>query len=171
MKIAAREKYFIAAGAGVIIVILFLQILVFPFIENKKKLQRGIAAKEAALKEVVMLRSEYQALKQNSSGVEQMLAARPKDFTLFSFLETAADKSAVNLNIKYMKPSESEGTGTFKESLVEMKLEQVSLPRLIEFLLLIESDKDVVSIKRVSIQENKKEAGSLDATLQVMTYH
>ena len=74
-------------------------------------------------------------------------------------------------NIKYMKPSASTGKGPFKESLVEMKLERITLKQMVDYLKLIESPDDIVSIKRISVQTNKKETQYLDAILQVLTFN
>ena len=50
-----------------------------------------------------------------------------------------------------------------------MKLEGISLEQLVRYLYQIESPEHAVNIKRLSIKENKREAGALDATLQVLT--
>ena len=69
-----------------------------------------------------------------------------------------------------MKPSASSGKGPFKESLVEMKLEKITLGQMVGYLKLIESPEMLVSIKRIAIQTNKKETQFLDAILQVLTF-
>ena len=69
-----------------------------------------------------------------------------------------------------MKPSSEEGEGNLREFMVEMKLQGVGLKQLVEFLLVIESEKDVVAVKRIAIQENGTRTGTLDAVLQVTTY-
>ena len=51
-----------------------------------------------------------------------------------------------------------------------MKLEAITLQQLIGYLSKIESPGNVVSIKRISISENKKKSGYLDAILQVLTF-
>ena len=69
-----------------------------------------------------------------------------------------------------MKPSDSQGTGPYKESMVEMKLEGITLNQLVGYLYRIESPENIISIKRISITENKKESGYLDTILQVLTF-
>jgi hypothetical protein len=51
-----------------------------------------------------------------------------------------------------------------------MKLEAITLQQLIGYLYRIESPVDVVSIKRISIKENKRKSGHIDAILQVLTF-
>ncbi len=63
-----------------------------------------------------------------------------------------------------------EGDEDLQESIVEMKLQQISLKQLVDFLKLIESPEKVVSVKRISIQESGKEKGLLEVILQIVTF-
>jgi len=170
IKLTKRDKYLVALAACSLLAFLLMQFLVLPFFDSRARLQRGLKAKEAGLKEIVMLREEYRAVRQDSHGIEQRLAGRQKDFTLFSFLEKAAGKTEIKKHIKYMKPSVTKETGPFKSSQVEMKLENITLAQLVSYLGQIESPDEVVTIKRLSIQENKRAPGYLDAILQVLTF-
>ena len=170
MQLAKREKYLISLAVVIIVVALVIQLAIMPFVEKKERYNNNVIANQKNLQEMVNLRQEYLALQQDSDILAQRLAKRPKNFTLFSFLEKAAGDAGVKENIKYMKPSASTGKGPFKESLVEMKLERVTLGQMAGYLKLIESPEKLVSIKRISIQSNKKETQYLDAILQVLTF-
>ena len=63
-----------------------------------------------------------------------------------------------------------EGEQNMDEALVDMKLQKISLKALVDFLLLVESEKFVVFIKRISVQENSAESGLLDVNLQLATF-
>jgi general secretion pathway protein M len=170
MKLARREKYFVSGAAVFVGVFLLLELLVFPLSERMRRVQRGVEAKEDALKEIKVLSSEYQGYRRGSQGLRQALANRKGGFTLFSFLETAAGDAGVKAYIKYMKPSTSSGPGSYKESLVEMKLEAISLSQLVDYLHKIEAPENLVMVKRISIKETKGKSGYLDTILQVMTF-
>ena len=170
IALAKREKYFVGIAACSILIFLLFQFFISPFFENRKRMQRGVKAKEVGLKEILILSAEYEAYKRDSRGIQQLLARRKKGFTLFAFLEKAAGEAGVKENIEYMKPSASKGTGAYKESMVEMKLEAVTLNQLTGYLYRIESPEDLISIKRISIKQNRKEAGYLDAVLQALTF-
>ncbi len=170
MKFARREKYFISAAAIFIGIFCLFQFLIFPFFEARRRVQRGVSAKEDGLKEIIRLSSEYNRYRRSSQGIKQVLVRRRKGFTLFSFLESKAGDAGIKAYIKYMKPSISTGAGPYKESLVEMKLDEITLHQLIDYLYRIESPDDVVSVKRISIKQNKKKSGRLDAILQILTF-
>ena len=116
-----------------------------------------------------MQSAEYKTLKMGNQGLQTLLAKRKKGFTLFSFLEQEAAQSGIKGHIEYMKPSSAQGTGPYNESMVEMKLEGITLKQLVGYLYRIESPEDAISIKRISIKENKKKLGYIDAVLKVLT--
>ncbi len=169
MTLARREKLLVTLAGCVLFLLAVFHFLIFPFFEEKKRLNNGVEKKQATLQEIVQKRAEYKALKKNYQGLQDVLAKRNKSVTLFSFLEREAAKADIKGHIKYMKPSVSQGTGPYKESMVEMKLEGITLKQLAGYLYRIESPEDVISIKRISIKENKKESGYLDTVLQVLT--
>ena len=170
MKLAKREKYAIAFAALFVVVFSLVQFVIFPIFKERERIQRGVQAKETGLKEIEKMRAEYQDLKKNSQEIKQTLSKRERGFTLFSFLEKAASETAVKDHIKYMKPSSSQGKGLYKEIMVEMKLEAITLNQLVSYLYGIESPEDLISIKRISVKENQREAGLLDAIVQVLTF-
>jgi general secretion pathway protein M len=170
MKLAKREKYLVTLAVCAIVVFLLFQFLIFPFFEEKKRIRRGIRTKEAGLKEITRLAAEYRVYKKGFQGIDQILAKRKKGFTLFSFLEKAAGETELKEHIKYMKPSTSPSMGPYKESMVEMKLDGITLNQLVGYLYLIESPVNLINIKRISIKENRKETGYLDVILQVLTF-
>lgn len=170
MQLANREKYLIGLAVIVVVLALLIQFAIMPFLEKKERYENNIVSKQVDLQQILALRQEYLMLEQDSEMIAQRLAQRPNNFTLFSYLEKAAGDAGVKQNIKSMKPSASTGKGPFRESLVEMKLERITLGQMVGYLKLIESPENLVSIKRISIQSNKKDTQFLDVILQVLTF-
>lgn len=170
MQLAKREKYLIALAVIVVVAALLIQLVLVPFWDKREQFRNSVTVKQNNLQQMAGLRQEYLLLQQGSDTLAQSLKSRPENFTLFSFLEKAAGSAGVKEKIKYMKPSAATGKGPFKESLVEMKLERITLGQLVDYLKLIESPEKLVRIKRLSIQSNKKQTEYLDAILQVLTF-
>jgi len=169
MKLAKREKYLsILIGCAVSAFLLF-QTLLFPFFDKRERLKRGIKIREKGIEEMVVLSSRYRNSEKGTQALTRLLDKRRKGFTLFSFLEKEAGTAKVKDRIKYMKPSVAESAGPYKESMVEMKLEGITLDQLVGYLYRIESPENVIHIKRMSIKESKKEKSCLDAIVQVLT--
>lgn len=169
IKITDRDKKVLAAGGVFVLLFLILQFALFPLLEKRERLQQSIANREKDLTEMQELQAQYQQLDSKADVLLDQLVGRQKNFSLFSYMEQMAAKSEVKKNIAYMKPSETADEGPFIEILVEMKLQAISLEQLVNYLELIESPENVIALKRISIQENKKEAATLDVIMQVVT--
>lgn len=158
------------AGAGVVLgVFLLFKVVLFPFFEKRSQLERGIAAKQEALQEMIELKKEYEYLKEGARDILAALAKREKNFSLFAYLEKMAADTGIKDHIKYMKPSSSAGSGPYVESSVEMKLVEVSLEQLTHYLYLVEDPEKSIWIKRASIKAQKRPPRYLDVVLQVLT--
>lgn len=169
MKISPRDRKVLTVGAIFVLFFLVLQFGILPLKEKRDQLRKGIAAREKALVEMKQLQAEYRQLYSKANTLYDQLGGRQKDFSLFAFLEQMAARSDVKKNITYMKPSETTDDGPFKEVVVEMKLQEIRLKQLVEFLKLVESPENVVAIKRISIQESSKDAATLDVIMQVLS--
>ena len=115
------------------------------------------------------MQDEIAHLSRRSNSLEQLVAVRPADFSLFAFIEEKCAETQVKDNISYMKPSDPTGDGPVQQVMVEMKLKAIRLNLLVAFLERVESAEHIVALKRISIRVNKKEHGSLDVIMQVIT--
>lgn len=170
IKLTRREKYYVSAGIALVITFIVFQFILSPFWEGKKNIKHSIQAKGETLNEIISLSSEYRTLKGGSINISKALASRPENFTLFSFLEKQAGRAGVKPNIKYMKPSTSTDSGPHKELSVEMKLENITLRQLVEYLYLVESPRYLIKIKRISIKQSKGSSQYLTALIHLITY-
>ena len=170
LKLNKRERYSLIAGISAVVVFLVVQFGIFPFIDAREQVKRSIAQNERVLKEVSLLADQYRSLKADSGQMKKALAQRPGDFTLFSFLEKEAGNAGIKPNITYMKPSNSREDGPWRESSVELKLENITLGQLVEYLHRVESPSNLVAVKRISVKQSKEGSGYLSVVLQMVTY-
>lgn len=169
-KLEQREKITILIGVGFLVCFVILQFGISPYLEADNSLDKSISKRRSDLIELQSLQQEFIRLKSQAGGIREQLKERPANFSLFSFLDSQASRAEIKEFISYMKPSTSEGDGDLQESVVEMKLQKISLEQLVKYLQLIESPENVVSIKRVSIQESGKEEGLLEVIMQIVTF-
>ena len=166
----ARERRVLLGGILFVLCFFVFQLVIMPFWNVRTNLELSIARKSAELVKIRQLQEEYQQLKVQEGGIRAKIMKRSPGFTLFTFLDKQVTKAQVKKQIKYMKPSTLEGNDNLGESMVEMKLQRTTLKDLVSFLLLVESEENVVSIRRISIQESGKEQGYLDVILQIRTF-
>lgn len=169
-RLEKREKYILLFGVFFVLGFIVLQAMVLPYIDARQTMTRSLSRNERELVDIQLLRQEYLELKSRQGDIEKRLTERTPGFSLFSFLEEQAAATKVKNSVTYMKPSANEIDEGFNESIVEMKMERVTLDQLVAFLEKIESEEKIVSIQRISIQENGQEEGLLDTVLSIKTF-
>ncbi len=169
-RLAKREQIMVGSLIAGIAALLFFSLVFSPLLDSRQRLQKSLLKKQIELQDIRALQQEYRSLRQQSGNIQQSLTKRPDSFTLFSFIEQQATRAGIKQQINYLKPSEVESDGPLRESRVDMKLQKISLKNLVDFLKVVESTENVVSVSRISIQEHGKEQGSLNAVIQLITY-
>jgi general secretion pathway protein M len=170
IKLAKREKYVVIISACVASLFLIINFLILPFFNAKDRLRKGIVTKEGEYKEIASLISVYKGYQKSADEISDAMAKRGKGVTLISYLDQAAGTAEVKDYVERVNPSPLKGSGQFKESVVEIKLDGVTPEQMVKYLYGIENPDYLVFIKRLSIADNRKQEGYLDLTIQVFTY-
>lgn len=166
----SRERKIMLGGILFVLCFLVIQFAVVPFWDARNNLEISIQRKSEELVKIKQLQDEYMRLRVQEGGIRTKIMERTPGFTLFTYLDKQVTKADVKKQIKYMKPSTQEGDDDLNESMVEIKLQRTTLKDLVSFLLLVESEKNVVSISRISIQDSGNEQGYLDVIMQIRTF-
>jgi general secretion pathway protein M len=168
-QLERREKLFLGIGTAFLLCFFLIQLVIVPYLDTRKRLTRSLTDKRSNLAKIMDMQKEYFRLKSQAGGTYNRLSERAPGFTLFSFVEEQATIAKVKQQIQYMKPSTSDKEGGEHESAVELKLQKVSLAKLVGFLKLIESSENMVFIKHISIQESGANDNLLDIVIQIVT--
>ncbi len=165
-----REKVIVTAAGIVAGVLIMLQLGIFPIIDRRDRLHQQIRQQTAALAEMHDLKREYDTLTRFTRDMERQLKQRPRNFTLFSFTDSLAGRSGIKQNIVYMKPSTSNlKNSPYALSMVEIKLNALTMLQLTTFLHGIEDPSKIVWVKRLSITKDDKKEGLINSVIQVET--
>jgi general secretion pathway protein M len=171
VNLQRREKIIVAVAGTLLVILLVLELIVFPIVDRRAMLTKRIVQRTQALAEIKQLANEYRGLTSGTVNNEARLKNRAKSFTLFSFLDSLAGKSGIKQNIIYMKPSSSNLKGSpYSLSMVEMKINNLTMEQLVNFLHGVETSQDMIWVKRVSLAKGEKEGQLIDAVLQVETF-
>ena len=162
-----REKYAVILGAGILCLFVLIEFAVSPLLQKRADLKRVMGIMTNRLPNMY---ANYDILKTERHTSKTALPKRAKNFTLFSFLDQLVRKAGIKENLKYMKPSTTvEKSGRYKISLVEMKLQALTLEQLTKYLYMVETSRNDVTVKRLSISKTGKPEGFINAVLQVET--
>ena len=169
-KLNRREKYVIYAAGCVIGLLILVHFVVTPFFESRKQMQRSLRTKKGELEEMRRLQAEHAALQGKLQVSKIRFSKREKGFTLYSFLNQLAGQTGIKDRISYMKPTKTiQKNSNYKLSRVEMKLDNITLEQLAKYLYRVETSKNMVMVKKVSISKKDKKQGLINVILQVET--
>jgi hypothetical protein len=169
MKLARREKLFIGGAVLILGIFLIVTQLVVPFSDRKNRLEKETKELEQVIQDYARTGAGGQNLDTISDNLEKALSARGGE-SLDSLINKEASAIGITKNIPRMKSSEGTKQGNYMEDVIELPLEAVTLTQLTEFLYRIEKPEKFIYISRITIRDNKREEGYLDATISVLTY-
>jgi len=167
-KLNRRERY-VVYGASVVVTLMMLHwLIVSPLTDSRRRMARSLAAKTRISGEMMALASEYNRIKAIAAASATIPGGRRTDFTLFSFLDQQVGGSRMKEHITYMKPSTATPKNSpYRIAQVEMKFQSITIEQLTTYLHKVETSKNRVSVKRLSISKDTKQSGLINAVLQV----
>ena len=170
MRLAFREKVVLGLGALLGVMLLAYSLIITPYMEKMRILDRRIAQKTVELKEISTLSQEYLEINRRMEELKGKAGKRGKSFPLFSHLESLAAKTLIKGNIASMKPQSTSIGEHYKESSVAVKLESITTRQLVDYLFRIENSEAFLRIKRLHLKKRHDNPKYLDATFLVSTY-
>ncbi len=169
-KLDAKQRKLVAGAAIFVLIALILEIAVFPFREAKEKLTKAVQVNQKKLNEISKLDAEFTLQEATMARTKSALSARSADFTLFAYLEKKATQANVRGRIKQMNSSKGIQSISLEESLIDMKLEKITIKQLTDFLYFVESPADLVKIEKITINKMKENPEYLSAQLQISSF-
>ena len=152
MKELLRNKDMLKILTGsVVFVLLYLLLFVFPSLHNIASIKKSIPQKEAELKEMKALSDEYAAVKgtqRNDTAVQ--------DESIFSLVERIAKSRKLSEKISSMSPASTVEKENYREVGVEMKMKDMTLQNLVDYLYILEGPPYKLNIKEIQITPQKE---------------
>ena len=166
-KLDNKQRYIVAGTAAFVLAALILELVIFPLWDANEKIKQTLQINQKKLDEVIKLDAEFAQQEAIISKIKRVMSTRTADFSLFSYLEKKAVQAGVRGNIKYMNSSQGTKSAAFEESLIDMKLDKITIKQLTDFLYFAESPADLVRIKRITVNKMKESPEYLSAQLQI----
>lgn len=171
IELSQRDRTVLIFGGVFLFVFCIVQFLIFPLLDKQDQLKRALAVQDDSIRQMQALYVEHQSLIDQFDQQSHMISKRSKSFSLFSFLDAQAEKSRVKKNVSYMKPMvQKTEKKAYKVSKVKVKLKNVYLGSLVDFLYRVENSSNAVSITSLSLSKAGKKKDNLDAVIETQTY-
>ena len=159
-----KDKKTLKAGGIIAALLLFIAIVLIPLKDSESYYSEKIRTKGKAAEEVNLMASRYKMLKGRFDKIKSTVKNEKSDFTLFSFLDSAASGSDLKDNIKGMKPSVF-SRDDYTESTVTVELEDVDIKSFITYLHRVETSGHNLKIKKADIKPRYSSPDKINVTL------
>lgn len=169
-KLDTKQRYLVALCAAIVLVALVLQLAVFPMWDARTKMKKSILNNSKKLEDMVKIDADLAAKDAQISRIKNGIASRRADFTLFSYLEKKAVAARVRGSIKQMNSMPGVKSPFFDETLIDLKLEKITIKQLTDFLYQVETPAELIRIKRITVNKMKESPDYLSAQLLIASY-
>ena len=167
-SLTSREQLL---AVGLIAVILMMIMGFGSYLVNRdiERREKRIAAKITKLKQVADLRSDYKRRLSEQKRIANQVQ-RNNSMRILSYLENLSQKASIELKNASARQGAATGSDLVKEEAAEVKINNVSLDRLYDFLRRIEEGNPLVKIRRMRVETRFDNPEMLDAVVTVGTY-
>ncbi|MFQ5458554.1 MAG: type II secretion system protein GspM [Myxococcota bacterium] len=165
----ARERQMLAAMAIAFVLWLLYWAVVGMLLRPLDDSRELVRTREKALQEMLILRADYQRIQSQVSSLENMIR-RGQHGNVLSRLETMANQASIKDKISSMDPKSAPPNDLYKENVIEVRLANVNLKQLVDYLFRIESSSHLLKIKRLRIKVRSDDARYLDVNFRVSSF-
>lgn len=162
MKLEPRDKKTLIIGAIAALIIVLYAFVVSPLTSDLTRKRELIPKKERDLVEMRVLKDQYLEMNQR---LQQAQAAAAKRGPLLTEIENLTKRANLNSKMVSLKPQTGVQTEAFKESIVEIRLDNITLYDIVNYVFLLE--KDGLRIKKLNFKPRYDNPKLLNSTILV----
>ena len=162
MKLEARDKKALTFGGAATAIILIIVFVVMPLTSELSRKKELIPKKERDIAEMRVLKDQYLEMQKR---LQQAQAAAAKRGPLLTEIENLSKRANLSSKIVSLKPQAGIQTEDFKESIVEIKLDNVILYDIVNYIYQLEQDG--LRIKKLNFKPRFDNPKVLNATILV----
>lgn len=168
MRLTQREKILALTSAVFIIVWALSVFVVKPAITRAETLNRVIFEKKDELEKLYIKSKEYVLLRDGLDDLHKKVAQQ-QEFKLLPCLESLIQQHNLDKKVATMKQYTLPLEQDYQEIIVEIKLENLTLNQLINFMWKAESLNVLTKVRTLHVKRNPSNENLLDGTVEIHT--
>lgn len=168
LNLSRREKYYVGVASGIIVILLFTQLVISPLNKKRARLERSLAEKTQALQDMRALHDEFIQLEESADMAQSKFSQRSKNFDLNKYLYNLAVELSIGKNVSTMDP-DTDTVGSLTFSIVKLKFKAITTKQLTNYLHRVECSGNNLFVNRMDISQTSKPTGYIDVVLEVET--
>lgn len=165
-RLNSRERMIVIGGLLLLAMLFLWYVLLNPYFESMGTLDRRIAASQRNLTKVTRMGEKIVQLRQQLATADQRSSGGKP---LFSQVESLAEQTGVREQLLAMRPQPATIQGGFRQQLVEIRLEKLSLGQLVKLLHAIEYRSGGVQVKSLRVKPRFETRSELDVNMVLMS--
>ena len=147
MKLESRDKKTLIIGGIAAAIILLYAVVLSPITSEVSRKRELIPKKERDVAEMRVLQEQYREIQMR---LQEAQAAAAKRGPLLTEIENITKRANLSSKVVSLKPQAGVQTATFTESIVEIKLDGITLYDIVNFVYLLEQD--MLRIKKLNFK-------------------
>ena len=169
-QFSPRERIIVAAGGALAAAALVFLLIVDPLMATIDKLDRQARRKAKDSQELALVAQDYLLKQARMAKLEARMPSSPAQFSLLAFMEEATTTAQIRDRIAGMQPQAPIVVQGYQETIVDLRLDGVTLPQLLALLATIEQAPYEVQVRHLQMKPKYDNPINLDATLKIVTY-
>jgi type II secretory pathway component PulM len=162
VKLESKDKKTLIFGGIAAAIILLYVFVVSPLTTDLSRKRELIPKKERDLADMRVLKEEYLEMQKR---LQQAQAVAAKRGPLLTEIETLTKRQNLSSKMVSLKPQAGVQTESFKESIVEIKLENITLYDIVNYLYQLE--RDGLRIKKLNFKPRYDNPKLMNTTILV----
>jgi hypothetical protein len=163
-----REKLLLNALGGVIGLLFIYNVVYLPARGWRDDLAERVATRQRQLVRLRGMMRSYERLRVELASTQNRTVARGKDPALFSVLEMTLTNSVGRAKIGSITPGERQVPGGFEQYTVDVKLNEITLPQIVDTLYSLKTLNVPITISNLQIHQHARDSHSYDVDLTCM---
>jgi len=169
MQLRRRDKVVVLGGIGGLALLMVIQFGVRPALGQISTLRRVVRDKHEILAQMQAKTLEYRMLQAEVGRLGSTIAGQQEGRRILSTVEGIRKASGLPDNVLSLKPSTAPINAEYQQTIVEIRMEGVTLAQLITFLAQLDSLNLVGGVRSLDIRTAERSAGLLRAVIQLTT--
>ncbi len=167
---APRERWLLIVGGLTLSAALLFVVVIDPLLERQERADRQWHRKQRDLTELAAVAGDYALKRARLTSLEAKMPAKDGKFSVLALLEETTSVAQVRDRIVSLQPQTPQQIQGYEETAVDLHIDGVELPQLLNLLTLLEQAPYDVQVRHLKIRTKFDNPHHLDATLRVLSY-
>jgi hypothetical protein len=163
-----REKLLLRLLAGLFTVLFLYDALYLTARDWSEGLAEQVTTRQRQLLHLRGMMRNYERMRLQLAATQKRTVPGGKDPALFSVLEMTLTNTVGRAKIGSITPSEHQVPGGFEQYLVDVKLNEIALPQIVDVLYDLQTLNVPIAISNLQIRQHERNSHSFDVDLTCM---